>query len=156
VARTEHYNDPAAPTANSIVPAVTAVVTNDAGEILLQKRTDNGLWALPGGAMDIGESIAETVVREVKEETGLDVEPTGIVGIYTNPRHVMEYSNGEVRQQFSICFKARIRGGSLAISDESTDLRFVAPTDLDQLDIHDSIRLRIRHFLEGRDQPFIG
>jgi ADP-ribose pyrophosphatase YjhB (NUDIX family) len=156
VARTEHYNDPAAPTANSIVPAVTVVVTNDAGDILLQKRTDNGLWALPGGAMDIGESIAETVVREVKEETGLDVEPTGIVGIYTNPRHVIEYSNGEVRQQFSICFKARIRGGSLAISEESTDLRFVAPEDLDHVEIHESMRLRIQHFLEGRDQPYIG
>jgi ADP-ribose pyrophosphatase YjhB (NUDIX family) len=156
VARTEHYNDPAAPTANAIVPAVTAVVTNDAGDILLQKRTDNGLWALPGGAMDIGESIAETVVREVKEETGLNVEPTGIVGIYTNPRHVIEYSNGEVRQQFSVCFKARIRGGSLAISDESTDLRFIAPEDLDQVDIHESMRLRIQHFLEGRDQPYIG
>jgi 8-oxo-dGTP pyrophosphatase MutT (NUDIX family) len=147
VARTEHYNDPAAPTANSIVPAVTVVVTNDAGELLLQKRTDNGLWALPGGAMDIGESIAETVVREVKEETGLDVEPTGIVGIYTNPHHVIAYSNGEVRQQFSICFRARIRGGSLAISEESTDLRFVAPKDLDQVDIHESMRLRIQHFL---------
>lgn len=154
--RTEHYNDPSAPVANSIVPAVTVVVANDAGEILLQKRADNGLWALPGGAMDIGESIADTVVREVKEETGLDVEPTGIVGIYTNPHHVMEYSNGEVRQQFSICFTARIRGGSLAISDESTDLRFVAPNDLDDLDIHDSIRLRIDHFLEKRDQPYIG
>ena len=156
MARTEHYNDPAAPTANSIVPAVTVVVTNDAGELLLQKRTDNGLWALPGGAMDIGESIAETVVREVKEETGLDVEPTGIVGIYTNPRHVIEYSNGEVRQQFSVCFKARIRGGALTISDESTDLRFMAPEDLDQVDIHESMRLRIQHFLEGRNQPYIG
>jgi ADP-ribose pyrophosphatase YjhB (NUDIX family) len=156
VARTEHYNDPSAPLANSIVPAVTAVVVNDAGNILLQKRTDNGLWALPGGAMDIGESISQTVVREVKEETGLDVEPTRIVGIYTNPRHVIEYSNGEVRQQFSICFAARVHGGSLAVSDESTDLRFVAPEDLDQLHIHESMRLRIQHFLERRTTPYIG
>jgi ADP-ribose pyrophosphatase YjhB (NUDIX family) len=156
MARIEHYNDPSAPRANAIVPAVTVVVTNEVGQILLQRRTDNGLWALPGGAMDIGESIAETVGREVKEETGLDVEPTGLVGIYTNPRHVIEYSNGEVRQQFSICFTARIVGGSLAISDESTDLRFVAPNDLDQLDMHDSMRLRIDHFLEERDQPYIG
>lgn len=156
MSRTEHYNDPAAPPANSIVPAVTVVVTNDAGEILLQKRTDNGLWALPGGAMDIGESIGDTVTREVKEETGLDVEPTGIIGIYTNPRHLIEYSNGEVRQQFSICFRARIRGGTLAISDESTDLRFVARSDLGKLDIHDSMRLRIQHFLEDRAAPYIG
>ena len=81
MSRVEHFHDPSAPAANSIVPAVTAVVVNDRGEILLQKRSDNGLWALPGGAMDIGEFIRETVIREVKEETGLDVEPLGLVGI---------------------------------------------------------------------------
>ena len=79
--RVEYFNDPGAPRANSLVVAVTAVVTNDQGELLLQKRTDNELWGLPGGAMDIGESIREAVIREVKEETTLDVEPTGVVGV---------------------------------------------------------------------------
>jgi ADP-ribose pyrophosphatase YjhB (NUDIX family) len=65
------------------------VVTNDAGEILLQRRSDNDLWALPGGTMDLGERIAETVVREVREETGLEVEVTGIVGVYSDPGHVI-------------------------------------------------------------------
>jgi ADP-ribose pyrophosphatase YjhB (NUDIX family) len=116
VTRTEHYYDPDAPRANSIVVAITAVVRNEAGDILLQRRTDNNLWALPGGAQDIGESIAETVVREVLEETGIEVEVAGLVGIYTNPHHVVEFSDGEVRQQFSICFHARPVGGELATS----------------------------------------
>jgi ADP-ribose pyrophosphatase YjhB (NUDIX family) len=59
-------------------------VPSEHGELLLVHKTDNDLWALPGGAMDVGESIAQTVVREVKEETGIEVEVTGVVGIYTD------------------------------------------------------------------------
>ena len=77
--------------------------------------------------MDFGETIAQTAVREVREETGLDVEIDGIVGIYSDPRHVIEYSDGEVRQQFNICFGARLIDGTLRRSDESTDVRWVPP-----------------------------
>jgi ADP-ribose pyrophosphatase YjhB (NUDIX family) len=58
---------------------------HDQGKLLLVHETDNDLWALRGGGMDVGESMADTVVREVREETGIDVEVTGVVGIYTNP-----------------------------------------------------------------------
>ena len=71
----DYYNDLSAPKANSIVPAVTAVVENGNGELLMIERADNGLWALPGGAQDFGESAIDAVRREVKEETGIDVEP---------------------------------------------------------------------------------
>ena len=83
--RTDHYNDPGAPRANNIVPAASAVVVDLAGRILLHRRTDNQLWSIPGGGMEIGETIAGTVVREVAEETGLKAEPERLVGIYTNP-----------------------------------------------------------------------
>jgi len=153
--RVEYFNDPGAPRANSLVVAVTAVVTNDEGELLLQKRTDNELWSLPGGAMDIGESIREAVIREVKEETTLDVEPTGVVGIYSDPGHVIAYPNGEVRQEFSICFSARIVGGQPTVGDrESTEVGFVKPSDIDQLPMGRSTRLRIQHFLERRSTPY--
>ncbi|WP_155256768.1 NUDIX domain-containing protein, partial [Mycobacterium avium] len=69
MARIDYYNDPDAPPANSVVPSTTAVVTDEQARILLIKRRDNDLWALPGGGMDLGESIVETAVREVKEET---------------------------------------------------------------------------------------
>lgn len=111
MARTDYYNDPDAPPANSVVPSTTAVVTDEHDRIVLIRRRDNDLWALPGGGMELGESIVDTAVREVKEETGLDVEVTGLIGVYTNPHHVMAYTDGEVRQQFSLCFTTRLLGG---------------------------------------------
>jgi ADP-ribose pyrophosphatase YjhB (NUDIX family) len=107
----------------------------------LIRRSDNGLWALPGGAQDFGEYIAETVVRETKEESIIDVEVTGIVVIYTNPNHVIKYTDGEVRQQFSICFAAQPIGGELATSDESTAVWWVAQAEPDGLDINPPMRL---------------
>jgi len=156
VGRIDYLNDPNAPQANSIVPSVTAVVTDGDGALLMVHRTDNDLWSIPGGAMDLGESIADAAVRETKEETGLDVEVTGIVGIYTNPRHVMAYDDGEVRQQFSVCFTTRLLGGQLRTSTETSDVRFVARDQLDGLNIHPSIRLRVQHYFEARTAPYIG
>ncbi|MFF0725614.1 NUDIX hydrolase [Streptomyces sp. NPDC004134] len=154
--RTEYYDDPAAPEPNSLVAAASAVVTDDGGRILLQRRRDNGLWALPGGGMDLGDSLPGCAVREVREETGLDVEVTGLVGTYTDPRHVVAYSDGEVRRQFNVCFTARVVGGTLALSEESTELRFVEPGELDELPMHHTQRLRLRHFLEHRSTPYLG
>jgi 8-oxo-dGTP pyrophosphatase MutT (NUDIX family) len=156
VARIDYYNDPSAPKATSIVPSVTAIVPNDQGKLLLVHKTDNDLWALPGGAMDVGESMADTVVREVKEETGIDIAVTGVVGIYTNPNHVMAYDDGEVRQQCSICFTTRLLGGHLATSSETSEVAWVAPEWLDSLIMHPSMRLRIDHYLERRPTPYIG
>ncbi|RKN36864.1 NUDIX domain-containing protein [Streptomyces hoynatensis] len=156
MARTEYYDDPNAPKPNSMVVAASAVVTNDEGHILLQRRRDNDLWALPGGAMEMTESLPEAAIREVKEETGLDIQITGLVGTYTDPRHIIAYTDGEVRRQFNICFKAHITGGQLAISDESTELRFVNPDVLADLPMHHTQRLRLQHFLEFNDKPHIG
>jgi 8-oxo-dGTP pyrophosphatase MutT (NUDIX family) len=156
MARTEYYDDPDAPLPNSMVVAASAVVTDNQGRILLQRRRDNDLWALPGGGMDMTDSLPGAAVREVKEETGLDVEITGLVGTYTDPRHIIEYSDGEVRRQFNVCFRARITGGALSISDESTELRFVPPAELNALPMHHTQRLRLTHYLDDRAQPHLG
>jgi ADP-ribose pyrophosphatase YjhB (NUDIX family) len=156
VARVDYFNDPNAPKANSLVPSVTAIVQDDRGHLLMVHKTDNDLWAVPGGGMDVGEYMHQAVVREVKEETGIDVEVTGIVGIYTNPNHVMAYDDGEVRQQCSICFTTRMLGGEIKTSSETKEVRFVDPERLDGLNIHPSMRLRIDHFFENRDAPYIG
>ena len=110
--RIDFYDDPAAPAANSLVPSVNVVVTNAAGDVLLIRRSDNQNWAVPGDAIDLGESMVQAAVWETKEETGIDCEITGLVGIYTDPKHVILYtSNGEVRQEFSIVLTARATGG---------------------------------------------
>jgi len=156
MARRDYLNDPMAPKANSIVPSVTAIVTNDVGELLLVHKTDNNLWALPGGGMDPGESIAQAAVRETKEEAGVDIEVTGIVGLYTNPHHVIAYDDGEVRQQFSVCFTTQLLGGQISTSSETSEVEFVPLGRLDELDIHQSMRLRIDHWRENRSEPYIG
>jgi ADP-ribose pyrophosphatase YjhB (NUDIX family) len=150
------YNHQAnAPKANSLVPGASAIVADNEGRILLQRRSDNGRWALPGGVMDIGESIAEATAREVQEETGLTVEPERIVGVYTDPGHVFAYDNGEVRQQFSICFACRMVGGEVRPSSESTEVRFFATADIESLNIHPSIRLRIEDYVKDEPGAFI-
>jgi 8-oxo-dGTP pyrophosphatase MutT (NUDIX family) len=154
--RRDHYRDPAAPKANSLVPGGSALVTDEIGRVLMQRRRDSGNWALPGGTMDIGETLGQCIVREVKEETGLDIEITGLLGIYTDPAHVIAYADGEVRQEFNVTYLGRVVGGSLAVSDESTEARFVDPAEFDRIPIHDTVRLRLRHHAEGRDTPYLG
>jgi ADP-ribose pyrophosphatase YjhB (NUDIX family) len=153
VARIEYFDDPSAPRPNSLVVATSAVVVDDSGRILMQRRADSGNWALPGGAMNLDESLVDSVVREVKEETGLDVEVTGLVGTYMDPRHIIAYTDGEVRRQFNVCYTARITGGSIRASSESIDVRSIAPGDLDGLLIHRTQRLRLEHYLAHQSAP---
>ncbi len=149
MARRDYEDDPEAPEANSLVPAASVVVVDDAGRVLLQRRTDNGMWALPGGRMDIGESLAGCGVRETREETGIDIEITGIVGTYTDPRHVFAYDDGEVRQEFSICLLGRPLGGELRVSDESHEVAWFAPEETDGLPMVSNIRRRLADWRSG-------
>ena len=157
MARIDYYNDPNAPQANSIVPSVTAIVRDRAGDLLMVHKTDNNLWALPGGGVDPGESVTEAILREVLEETGVDVEVVRLSGVYTNPRHVMAYDDGEVRQQFSLCFIANPVGGSLATSVETSEVVYVSMDRLHELNVHPSMRLRIEHGLDtSRTSVYVG
>ncbi|NNH75237.1 NUDIX domain-containing protein [Nocardia uniformis] len=154
--RRDYYRDPNAPKANSLVPGGSALVVDEHGAILMQRRSDSGNWSLPGGVMEIGETLEQCVVRETKEESGLDVEIVGLLGIYTDPTHVIAYADGEIRQEFSITFYGRVRGGQIAVSDESTEVRFVRREELAELPVHDTVRLRLQHHSEQRAQPYLG
>jgi 8-oxo-dGTP pyrophosphatase MutT (NUDIX family) len=148
--RRDYEDDPNAPKPNSLVPAASVVVVDDAGRILLQRRTDNGMWALPGGKHELGESLAQCGIRETREETGIDVEIVGIVGTYTNPGHVFAYDDGEVRQEYSICLLGRPIGGQLRISDESHEVAWFTPAETDELPMVPSIRKRVNDWRGGR------
>lgn len=152
--RRDYYDDPHAPAANSLVPAASTVVVDAKGRILLHRRRDNDMWALPGGKMELGESVGDCARRETLEETGLEIELTGVVGIYSDPKHVFSYDDGEVRQEFSICFLARAKSGDITVSDESHQVAFFEPSEVGALPMVDSIRLRITDYING-DMPAI-
>jgi 8-oxo-dGTP pyrophosphatase MutT (NUDIX family) len=139
-----------------MVPSVNVVVTNDDGDILLIRRTDNNNWALPGGAMDLGESAAQAAVRETEEETGITPEITGLVGIYTDPRHVIHYtSNDEVRQEFSIVLTGRPVSGRPTPSDESSEVRWVPAAEIGGYAMDRAMRKRIERYLSPDNAPEI-
>ncbi|WP_329578992.1 NUDIX domain-containing protein [Kitasatospora sp. NBC_01250] len=148
--RRDFEDDPNAPKANSLVPAASVVVVDSDGRVLLQRRADNGMWALPGGKMELGESLGDCGVREALEETGIHIEITGIVGTYTDPGHVFAYDDGEVRQEFSICLLGRPVGGELRISDESSEVDWFTPDEVDCLPMVTSIRKRVNDWRCGR------
>lgn len=154
--RRDYYGDPAAPRANSLRPGGSAAVLDAEGRVLLQRRADNGNWAMPGGIMEIGETLGDAVIREVAEETGINIELTGIIGVYTDPRHVMAWEDGEVRQQFTITFSARPTGGRLRTSHESTQVGWFNRRELDDLPMHPTQRLRLGHVYTPRATPYIG
>jgi ADP-ribose pyrophosphatase YjhB (NUDIX family) len=152
--RIDYYHDPDAPPANSIVVAVTAFIQDEVGRLLMIRRTDNDLYAIPGGAQEVGETISQTVVREVNEESGITVAVTGLIGVYSDPEHLIEFADGEVRQEFSLCFRARPLRGKPRTSSESKEVLWVEQYKLDDLNIHPSIQLRIQHGFEHRTEAF--
>jgi 8-oxo-dGTP pyrophosphatase MutT (NUDIX family) len=151
VGRVEHWHDPAGPKPNTLVPASGVLAVNDSGEVLLQRRRDTGQWALPMGKQEIGETVTECAIRETHEETGVLVEITGLVGIFSDPAHVVAYTDGEVRQEFEITLLARPVSGEPTVNDEASDVRWVTPDELGQLDIHPTMRRQLDAWLS--EQP---
>jgi ADP-ribose pyrophosphatase YjhB (NUDIX family) len=114
--------------------SVGVIVRDVRGRILLERRADCDLWGVLGGRMDFGESAEQTAVREVKEETGLDIVVERLVGVYSQPDHnILSYPNGDVRQPFVVVVEASVRGGEFAASHESLELRYFSPSELPRL-----------------------
>jgi 8-oxo-dGTP pyrophosphatase MutT (NUDIX family) len=154
--RIDHYNDPAAPAANSMVPSVNVIIEEN-DRLLMICRTDNGNWAVPGGAIDLGESMVQAAIRETVEETGITCEVTGLSGIYTDPRHLIHYtSNDEVRQEFSIVLTARRISGEPTPSSESSKVHWVDRGSIADLQMDRSMKLRIEDYLTGDGMPHLG
>jgi ADP-ribose pyrophosphatase YjhB (NUDIX family) len=106
--------------------------------------------------MEVGETLEDCAVRETREETGLDIEITGLLGIYTDPAHVIAYSDGEVRQEFAVVYYGRVLGGQITVSHESTSVEFLSLEELESLPVHPTVRLRLQHHAEHRSAPYLG
>ncbi|MGH7213871.1 MAG: NUDIX hydrolase [Tepidisphaeraceae bacterium] len=134
-----------------LLPAAGAVVMNDAGQVLLQKRSDTLTWHTLGGLMEPGESPAEAVVREVLEEAGVVVVPLYVTGIYTG--RTVVYANGDHVESVITCFACRyISGDPHPADDESVDVRWFDPGALP--DLRSDIRQRIEYALSGRREAW--
>ena len=119
-------------------PSVSAVLPRD-GTILLQRRSDNGLWGLPGGSLEKGESVTTAILREVQEETGLQVEVVRLIGVYSDPAfQIVRYSDGNVVHYVTSFFECRILGGELTTCEETLELGYFDPRNLpeDLVPIH--------------------
>jgi ADP-ribose pyrophosphatase YjhB (NUDIX family) len=134
--------------------AVCAVIFDAQGRILLHRRSDNGYWALPGGGIERDESAQDAIVREVKEETGYDVEVVRFTGFYSDPKHTtIRYPDGNVVQYTAACFECRLIGGAFVANDESTAAHFFPPDALPEPFMPNHIP-RLRDALERREAAF--
>ena len=147
--RVEYWNDPAAPKPNSLVPACGILAVDDLGRVLLQRRRDTGQWAIPMGKQELGETPSQCAIRETQEETGVLTEITGILGVYSDPGHIVAYTDGEIRQEWELILLGRPVSGSPAVNDEASDVRWVAVADLESLDIHPTQWRQLRDWLNG-------
>ncbi len=113
---------------NKIIMNASGAIIERDNKILLQRRSDNGKWGLPGGIMEMGETYHEGAIREVKEETGLDIELDYLIGIYHNKD--MEWPSGDMAHVICAVFKAHITSGTLSIDSESLELKFFSKEEL--------------------------
>ena len=110
--------------------ATSAVIFDEAGRVLLTRRRDTGLWCLPGGIMEPGETVSEAVAREVREETRLGVTPFQLLGVYSDPDVLLTYPDGTLHHPVVLCFRCRIDAGPPGPTDEASELGFFAPGEL--------------------------
>ena len=156
MARRDYYDDPAGPKANRIVVATNAFVQDDEGRVLLIQRSDNGLWALPGGAQDVGETVSACAERETLEETGYRVRVTEVIGVYSDPAHVIAYDDGEVRQEFALCFRAKLVSGEASPSAETPTVEWVSHERLEDHPMQPWIGQRVEHGFAQLSTPHLG
>jgi mutator protein MutT len=120
-----------------LMPSVAALIRNQAGHVLFQRRADDGLWSLPSGSIDPGETPGQAIVREVREETGLVVEPTRVAAVLGGSAYKIRYPNHDVVEYTVIVFECRTLGGELGgLDGESLELHYYSAANRPSLIAH--------------------
>ena len=124
-------------------------------KVLLVRRADNGRWAVPGGYMEPGESVAKACAREVREETGLHVRVGRLIAVYSSPHVLLEYPDGNRYQLVVLHFAAEPVGGDLSTSEETTEVGYFSRVDTEHMDVGDFDRQRIADAFADREAAFV-
>jgi 8-oxo-dGTP pyrophosphatase MutT (NUDIX family) len=142
--------------AAKLMVGTAAIIFDVARErVLLTRRADNGRWCLPGGQLEPGESAEEGCVREVWEETGLQVAIRRLVGIYTSPHRITEYRDGSRHQIVAFGFEAEVVGGELGLSNETTAYGYFSQAEMGQIDVMEHHLERIADALSNQCAAFV-
>jgi 8-oxo-dGTP pyrophosphatase MutT (NUDIX family) len=140
----------------TLVVACAAVLFDPPQErILLTRRADNGRWCLPGGRMEAGESAFEACIREMREETSLEVAIVRLIGVYSNRDLLLEYSDGNRFQILGLVFEVQQVGGALALSDETIEVGYFTRGQISSMDVLEHHIQRIDDALAFQVVPFV-
>jgi ADP-ribose pyrophosphatase YjhB (NUDIX family) len=124
-------------------------------KVLLTRRTDNGRWCLPGGRTESGESVLETCLRETLEETGLEVRMVRLLGVYSSPHRLVEYPDDNRYHVVALNFEVEPIGGTLAISEETTDYGYFSWDEIAHMDVMETHVERLTDVFSGQSPPFV-
>lgn len=133
----------------------SAVPFDEQRRILLTRRRDNGLWCLPGGKLEPGESAGEACAREMREETGLLVRVGRLIGVYSSPHRLLAYADGGRFQVIGLCFEVHAEAGTLGLSDETTAFAYFTQEEIAGLDLMESHWERIADAFSGQVAAFV-
>ena len=134
----------------------SAIILDQAREkVLLTKRADNDLWCLPGGGVEPGECVEETIVREVREETGLTVRVSRLVGVYSDPDWLVVYNEDDAVQIVALSFETEITAGEPGLSDETSEWGYFSLEEVGELEMLLNHELRIQDAFDGQAAVFI-
>ena len=137
------------------IGSCAVIFDEDRKKVLLTRRTDNGLWCLPGGKMEAGESVEECCQREVFEETGLEIQTRRLIGIYSNRDQLVIYPDGHKVQIVVLSFEAEVTGGKLGLSDETTAAAYYDLSEMESMPMHGRHLERIHDALTNKSLPVI-
>jgi 8-oxo-dGTP pyrophosphatase MutT (NUDIX family) len=128
-----------------------AIFDSKREKVLLTRRTDNGRWCMPGGMLESGESVAEACIREVWEETGLNVRIKRLIGVYSNPDQLVVYADGNKAFFVVLSFEAEIINGKLGLSNETTAFGYYSLQEMESLPMHGEHKQRVEDAMLGAD-----
>jgi len=152
---TEVYYGPGISKQGKIRLGCSAAIFDEQGRVLLTRRSDNGQWCLPGGAVDPGETVSEACVREVLEETRLQVRVKRLIGIYSYSDQLVVYPDGNKVQVVALHFEVEVTGGTAGLSDEVSDFGYFSPDEMEGLEFLGRHKERVLDTYEKYSEPVI-